>query len=153
MMVRGDHVTQRVTGRVCQACFVGEVEVRLLGRPAVTVDGEIATPPRGAKSWGLLAYLAASEGGRSRSELAELLFAAAEDPLGALRWNLAALRRLLGLPHVLKGDPLRLDVPEDVVVDTRIVSAGDQAALGRPGLGTNCSPGSALLAARCSRRG
>ena len=135
MMVRGDHVTQRVTGLVCQACFVSRVEVRLLGRPAVTVDGEIAAPPRGVKSWGLLAYLAASEGGRSRSEVAELLFAAAEDPLGALRWNLAALRRLLGLPHVLKGDPLRLDVPDDVIVDTRIVSAGDQAALTRPGLG------------------
>ena len=76
------------------------VEIRLLGRPSVTVGGEIATPPRGAKAWGVLAYLAASERGRSRSEIAELLFGAAEDPLGALRWNLAALRRLLGLPDL-----------------------------------------------------
>jgi DNA-binding SARP family transcriptional activator len=126
---------------------VARVEVQLLGRPAVTVDGEIATPPRGAKSWGLLAYLAASEGGRSRSEVAGLLFAAAEDPLGALRWNLAVLRRLLGSPDVLKGDPLRLDVPEDVVVDTKMVSAGDQAALTRPGLGDELLAG--LSFARC----
>ena len=37
-----------------------------------------------------------------REHLAELLFAAADDPLGSLRWNLAELRRALGaatLPH------------------------------------------------------
>jgi DNA-binding SARP family transcriptional activator len=107
----------------------------LLGRPSVTVDGEVAVPPRGAKAWGLLAYLAASERGRSRLEIAELLFAAAEDPLGALRWNLAALRRLLRLPGVLKGDRLFLDLPEGATVDTRLLDASDPAALGEPGLG------------------
>jgi len=89
----------------------------------------VVTPPRGAKAWGLLAYLAASDRDRSRSELAELLFATAEDPLGALRWNLAALRRLLGLPDALKGDRLHLELPEGFIVDTRLVSVGDPAAL------------------------
>jgi DNA-binding SARP family transcriptional activator len=72
---------------------------------------------------------------RSRSEIAELLFAAAEDPLGALRWNLAALRRLMGLPDVLKGDPLCLDLPEGATVDVRLLDAADPAVLDEPGLG------------------
>lgn len=109
--------------------------MRLLGHPEVAVDGEVVTPPRGVKAWGLLAYLAASERARSRSELAGLLFGAAEDPLGALRWNLAALRRLLGLPDALKGDWLRLDLPEGVTVDTRLLSSGDLTALGQDRLG------------------
>ncbi len=109
--------------------------MRLLGHPEVEVDGTVVTPPRGAKAWGLLAYLAASDGGRSRSELAELLFGTAEDPLGALRWNLAALRRLLGLPDALKGDRLRLELPEGYSVDTRLVSTGDPAALSQHRLG------------------
>ena len=45
----------------------------------------------------------------SMTELAELLFSEAIDPLGALRWNLAALRRLLDRPDALKGDAVRLD--------------------------------------------
>jgi DNA-binding SARP family transcriptional activator len=91
-----------VTSAGCEAEFVDKIEIRLLGRPSVTINGEEARPPRGAKAWGLLAYLADPGRSRSRSELAELLFATAEDPLGALRWNLAALRRLLGLHDVLK---------------------------------------------------
>lgn len=109
--------------------------MRLLGHPEVEVDGTVVAPPRGAKAWGLLAYLAASEVSRSRSELAELLFGTAEDPLGALRWNLSALRRLLGLPDALKGDRLRLELPEGFTVDTRLVSAGNPAALGQRRLG------------------
>ena len=35
--------------------------------------------------------------------IAELLFGAADDPLGALRWTLADLRRALGTPHLLRG--------------------------------------------------
>jgi DNA-binding SARP family transcriptional activator len=124
-----------VTPLSCEGEFVDKIEIRLLGRPSVTINGVVARPPRGAKAWGLLSYLAAPERSRSRSELADLLFAAAEDPLGALRWNLAALRRLLGLPDVLKGDPLRLDLPEGATVDMRLLDAGDPAALDEPGIG------------------
>lgn len=42
----------------------------------------------------------------SRRRLAELFFADAEDPLGALRWTLAELRRAIGVPEVLTGDPV-----------------------------------------------
>ncbi|MCC6340419.1 MAG: hypothetical protein IT197_10650 [Acidimicrobiia bacterium] len=94
------------------------LDVRLLGRPVVFVDGVAASPPKGAKPWGLLAYLASTRRAHPRPELAELLFSEAGDPLGALRWNLAALRRLLGRPDVLKGDPVRLDL-SDAVIDTQ----------------------------------
>ncbi len=66
-------------------------------------------PPKGAKVWALLAYLAVSPRPRQRAELAELLFADAADPLGALRWNLAAMRRLLDRPDAFKGDVLCFD--------------------------------------------
>jgi DNA-binding SARP family transcriptional activator len=123
-----------VTSAGCEAEFVDRIEIRLLGRPSVTINGEEARPPRGAKAWGLLAYLADPGRSRSRSELAELLFATAEDPLGALRWNLAALRRLLGLHDVLKGDPLCLN-PAGATIDIRLLDAGDPAALHEPGIG------------------
>lgn len=114
---------------------VPRVEVRLLGRPSVTIDGEPAAPPRGAKVWAVLAYLASAERGRSRAEVAQALFSGAEDPLGALRWSLAATRRLLGMPEVLKGDPLRLELPPGATLDVHLVESGAAAALEEPGLG------------------
>jgi DNA-binding SARP family transcriptional activator len=86
-----------------------------MGRPTVLVNGVAVQPPRGAKAWGLLAYLVSTDRAHPRSELAELLFGEAADPLGALRWNLAALRRLLDRPDVLKGDLIRLDLPDAVI--------------------------------------
>jgi DNA-binding SARP family transcriptional activator len=105
------------------------LEVRLLGRPVVLVDGLATGPPKGAKAWGLLAYLALSDRPHPRSELAELLFAEADDPLGALRWNLAALRRLLGRPEALKGDAICLH-PIDALID--VVQLEDDAGDGPP---------------------
>lgn len=111
-----------------------QVDIRLLGRPLVLVDGEAVPPPKGAKAWGLLAYLASTRAAHPRSELAELLFGEADDPLGALRWNLAALRRLLGRPDALKGDTIRFDV-EDAVVDTQQLEEADPTAI-EAGCGT-----------------
>lgn len=99
---------------------MAQLEVRLLGRPAVLVDGAEVPPPKGAKPWALLAYLVADDRPRPRAELAELLFSGASDPLGALRWNLAALRRLLDRPDVVKGDPIGLDL-SDARIDVRDV--------------------------------
>ncbi len=82
------------------------VEVRLLGRPCVLLDGRPARGPRGRKSWALLALLVLDERRPSRRRLAELLFADADDPLGALRWALAELRRSLDVQ--LSGDPVQL---------------------------------------------
>lgn len=107
---------------------MAQLEVRLLGRPVVLVDGAAVPPPKGAKAWGLLAYLASTRRAHPRAELAELLFCEAADPLGALRWNLAALRRLLGRPDALKGDAIGLDLP-DAIIDTQQLEDGDPAML------------------------
>ena len=80
-------------------------------------DGVLVPPPRGRKAWALLAYLALSERPPIRAQLASLLFAEADDPLGALRWSLAELRRALDDPLVLRGDPPALRLPVDATVD------------------------------------
>src|SRR6185437_16074145 len=68
-------------------------------------DGQ-SRPVRGQKSWAVLARIAVSERPIGRAELAAELFASADDPLGALRWHLADLRRGLGAADVLRGDPI-----------------------------------------------
>ncbi|MFC0624296.1 AfsR/SARP family transcriptional regulator [Kribbella deserti] len=93
------------------------VTIRLLGPPAIERDGQVLRPPRGRKAWALLAYLLLADRSPSRRHLAELLFADAEDPLGALRWTLAELRRALGAPGVLGGDPVSTDFGPDLIVD------------------------------------
>jgi DNA-binding SARP family transcriptional activator len=69
----------------------------------------------------VLAHLALSGRPAGRERLASLLFADADDPLGALRWNLAELRRVLGLSEVLRGDPPRLELPAGWVVDVGLL--------------------------------
>lgn len=82
------------------------VAVRLLGAPAVHVDGAPAPGPRGRKAWGLLAFMVLAPAPVPRQRLCSLLFSDAEDPQAALRWNLSELRRVLGLPELLRGEPL-----------------------------------------------
>ena len=82
--------------------------VRLLGCPRIEDDGQSCPAPRGVKSWAVLARVALAERPVGRHELARELFGEADDPLGALRWCLADLRRSLGLPTLLRGDPLGL---------------------------------------------
>lgn len=101
--------------------------IRLLGTPAIERDGRAARPPRGRKAWGLLTYLLLSERPPTRSRVAGLLFAEADDPLGALRWNLAELRRTLGDPSSLHGDPLVLALPPDTDVDVLALSRPEPA--------------------------
>jgi DNA-binding SARP family transcriptional activator len=83
------------------------VRVRLLGRPEIErSDGPARPPPRGRKAWALLARVALSERALARGDVASELFASANDPLAALRWTLAELRRGLGIPDILRGDRL-----------------------------------------------
>jgi DNA-binding SARP family transcriptional activator len=91
--------------------------IRLLGKPSIEVDGLPGLHPRGRKSWAVLAFLALSERPPSRQRLASLLFADADDPLGALRWTLAELRRVLGGREAIVGDPLSLSLRADTVLD------------------------------------
>jgi DNA-binding SARP family transcriptional activator len=81
--------------------------VRLLGRPRIEGDGRLY-PPRGQKSWAVLARVALSQRPVGRATLAGELFADADDPMGALRWCLADVRRCLGQRELFRGDPLTL---------------------------------------------
>lgn len=86
------------------------ISIRLLGAPAILRDGEWQRPPRGRKAWAVLGYVLLADRPPSRKHLAELLFGAADDPLGALRWTLAELRRVLGRGDAFVGDPVRSNV-------------------------------------------
>lgn len=105
------------------ASVVSGLEIHLLGRPRVTRAGQPSPAPRGYKVWGLLAYLLRTDRPPSRAELVSLLFGEADDPLAALRWNLSALRRLLGDARV-DGDPLRLSLPAEASVDVDTLVRG-----------------------------
>jgi DNA-binding SARP family transcriptional activator len=99
------------------------LEISLLGKPGIERDGAPVAPPRGRKTWALLAYLLLAERPPTRSHVASLLFAEADDPLGALRWTLTDLRRTLGGGEVVGGDPLDLSLPSGTVADVTWVTA------------------------------
>lgn len=108
--------------------------IHLLGTPRVVIDGQLRDAPRGQKVWALLAVLIRSHQPVSRQQLAGMLFAEAEDPLAALRWNLSELRRLLGSSG-LRGDLLDLKLEPMTYVDVSVVTRGAWAeAIQVPGL-------------------
>src|ERR671919_617654 len=122
------------------ACDGGKLDVglsvHLLGPPRMEVAGTLVENPRGHKAWGLLTYLLRSRVPPSRERVASLLFSEADDPLGALRWTLSALRRRLGEEAELGGDPLRLALPPGTYVDVDVLSRGSWVeAIALPGLG------------------
>jgi DNA-binding SARP family transcriptional activator len=96
---------------------------RLLGSPRIENNGQPWPPPRGLKSWAVLARVTLAGRPVGRRELAGELFGEADDPLGALRWSLADLRRSFGLPSLLCGDPLSLS-PGELWVDVRALEDG-----------------------------
>lgn len=122
--------------------------VRLLGRPRLDHPNGDGYEFRSRKSWALLAYLLLDERPPSRAQLASLLFAEAADPLGALRWSLAEVRRGLGVGASVEGDPVVLEVPDDTVIDALVVLHGTWAdAVRLPGLGSDLLEGIALRGA------
>lgn len=78
--------------------------------------------PRGHKPWALFACIVLGRSAPSRSHLVELLFSDAEDPLGALRWNLAEMRRRLKQRDALTGDPVRLALSPATSVDVLVLT-------------------------------
>ena len=91
---------------------------------------------RGNKPWAITAYLALADAPVPRARLISLLFDGAQDPAGALRWNLGQVRRLLGRPGALSGPlvslpgdgPVRFDV--DVLAAARWQDAVQLGGLG-----------------------
>lgn len=109
--------------------------LQLLGPPCLLRSDGQQAKFRGHKTWGLLAYLALRPAGASRSHLANILFADADDPLAALRWNLSELRRGFG-QSALRGDPISL--PRDMLdqVDLEVLAQGHwRQAMALPSLG------------------
>lgn len=102
--------------------------IRLFGRPYVERDGLSAPAPRGQKTWVLLALLVLAHRPISRAWVAEMLFGAADDPRGALRWAMAELRRKLGDAATLDGDPLVVRFAPGTRVD--VIDAVPQDVLG-----------------------
>jgi DNA-binding SARP family transcriptional activator len=85
------------------------LRVRLLGRPRIEDQtGQPCQPARGQKSWALFARVVLAARPLARGELAAELFGEADDPLGALRWCLADLRRCCQDPGLFRGDPVGL---------------------------------------------
>jgi len=122
--------------------------IQLLGRPRITRDSADVYRFRSRKSWGLLAYLILSERPAARSQLASLLFADADDPVRALRWSLAEIRRALGDNGSVDGDPVALRLSAGAVVDVEVVMKGTWAdAVGLPGLGEDLLEGMAVRGA------
>ncbi len=110
--------------------------IQLLGRPRIERDAGPTQPVRGRKAWGLLAYLLAAAAPVPRERLVDLLFTDAEDPMGALRWNLSQLRRSLGDGVEVGSDPVRVVLPPGSTVDTHLVTRGSWVqAVDVPGLG------------------
>ena len=97
--------------------------IRLIGPPAVERGGRPAPSPRGNKAWALLAYLVLAERAPERRLLADLLFSDANDPLGALRWTLAELRRALQSPELFTGDPVDTSLGDEIEVDLQSIVA------------------------------
>ena len=91
--------------------------VKLLGSPAITDEQGEPISVRGKKTWGLIARILLSDTPVSRRRLAEELFATADDPMGALRWALAQIRRSLGDPNSFRNDPVEANLCGSLQVD------------------------------------
>jgi len=105
-------------------------EIQLCGSPRVLRDGTAVAGPPGHKVWALLTYLVLRETPPSRAHLGELLFPEAVDPLGALRWTLTMLRRLIGEAGEVCGDPLVCTWREPPVIDVLALRSAAPEQLG-----------------------
>ena len=120
------------------------MDIRLIGKPAILADDGELRPVRGHQSWALLARVLLAERPLSRRQLSAELFPSADDPLGALRWCLAGLRRALGSADVLVGDPVVAGLPAATSLDVSDVEAGtfdlERAGDLLEGIDPRCSP-------------
>ena len=119
-------------------------KIKLLGEPAIRHDEGSYQPVRGHQAWALLARVLLARTPPDRRTLALELFPEAADPLGALRWCLASLRKALHCPDCLIGDPIAHDLPAAVDVDLWRLEKGEldieEAGSLLGGLQPRCSP-------------
>ncbi|WP_457962611.1 hypothetical protein M1E17_13815 [Arthrobacter sp. D1-29] len=105
------------------------LRLRLIGRLSLDRDGQPIPGPRGQKTWAVLGRLVRSPQPVSRQLLVDELFADADDPMGALRWSLAELRRKTGFPNAFRGNPVSLGPAAEMMADVhdlqRSIAQGD----------------------------
>ncbi|MBM3520276.1 MAG: SARP family transcriptional regulator, partial [Alphaproteobacteria bacterium] len=87
------------------------MRIRLLRKPAILNEAGESQNVRGHQAWALLARVVLARRPLERRMLAAELFADSVDPLGSLRWCLAALRKALNASDCLVGDPIELKLP------------------------------------------
>ncbi|MBN9017521.1 MAG: hypothetical protein J0H11_08900 [Rhizobiales bacterium] len=118
--------------------------IRLLGEPAILDAEGRSQPVRGYQAWALLARVVLARAPLDRRRLAEELFPETADPLGALRWCLASLRKALETSQCLRGDPIERDFPDGITIDIRRLDEADfdveQAGPLLGGIEPRCSP-------------
>lgn len=108
-------------------CTVGRT-IRLLGEPAILDESGQPQAVRGHQVWALLARTLLARAPLDRRPLAAELFPEAADPLGALRWCLASLRKALDSPDCMRGDPVECNLPPGTSVDVLLLDGADFAA-------------------------
>lgn len=101
------------------------LKIRLLGEPAIIDGSGVSQALRGYQSWALLARVILSSRPLDRRRLAIELFPETVDPLGSLRWCLAALRKALGVADCLSGDPVESNFPADFEIDVLRLDGSD----------------------------
>lgn len=104
--------------------------IQLIGPPQIGGPDGVVRELRGQKPWALLARILLADRPMSRRELANELFSEAADPLASLRWTLAELRRALGDPSVLGGDPVQPGLPATFTVDVLDLDGVDLDVVG-----------------------
>ena len=110
------------------------MRVRLIGVPRIEgPDGDVREV-RGNKPWAVLARLLLADQPTTRRALSAELFPDTDDPLGSLRWCLAALRKAIGSSDLFTGDPVSVALPPDVTVDVLDLQAGGFEEVGVGGL-------------------
>lgn len=118
--------------------------IRLLGEPAILDADGSGQSVRGHQAWALLARVLLARAPLDRRSLAAELFPETADPLGALRWCLASLRKAIDLSDCLVGDPIEHRLPDDVQVDVWRLDRDDfeidQAGQLLAGIEPRCSP-------------
>jgi len=93
------------------------VQIKLLGRPAIRGSDGKRRVLRGQQVWAVLARILLTPRPLDRRTLALDVFPETDDPLGALRWCLASLRRALDAPEAFAGDPVAANLPDGCRVD------------------------------------
>jgi tetratricopeptide (TPR) repeat protein len=100
-------------------------KIRLLGDPAILDEGGRVRPLRGFQAWALLARVLLARQPLDRRTLSAELFPETADPLGALRWCLASLRKALDCADCLIGDPVVFGQSDTIRVDVWNLDADD----------------------------